>query len=327
MGSRPTGRRHVRLFAAGVLSALLLLGLQASAALAGTLTNVTWTPSNLQNQATNVTYAFSFRTATAGTIASVTLTVPNGTAGTIAVGTVYGLGAGTVALASNTITYTVTTPVSVVANIPIYLSFTGLTNRITAGPVTSTVTTRTSAPATIDSGTSNSVTFGPTPTVVTVTLLQTLTFTNDTSAFSLVVDPTGTANSMSQVVTLGVQTNASSGYTLAASHTGLSRTSPAYTIADVSSGPGTGVGTFPTTGYGTQATLTHPTDAAATMASGLSSSDWVGFPASPATFFSSTGSTGATADTFAMTIQVQVGYDVPAGSYTDTITYVATPSY
>ena len=42
-----------------------------------------------------------------------------------------------------------------------------------------------------------------------------------------------------------VLTNASTGYTLSASDSGLSRSSPAYTIPDITSGPGTGVGTFP----------------------------------------------------------------------------------
>ena len=36
-------------------------------------------------------------------------------------------------------------------------------------------------------------------------------------------------------------TNASTGYTLAASDTGLSMTAPAATIPDVTTGPGTGV--------------------------------------------------------------------------------------
>ncbi len=144
----------------GALLALVaLLALGASPAFAGTLTNVTWTPSDLGRRDTGVTYVFSFKTATAGTIKTVTFTVPSGTAGTIAVGTVYGLGAGTVALASNTITYTVTTAVSVAAGIPIYISFTGITNCNTGSAQTSTVTTRTSSPSTIDSGTSGSVTF------------------------------------------------------------------------------------------------------------------------------------------------------------------------
>ena len=189
------------------------------------------------------------------------------------------------------------------------------------------MTTRTSTPSTIDSGTSQSVTFGSSSTTVTVAIAQTLTFTNDTPAFSLAVDPTGTSNGSSQTVTLTIQTNAASGYTLAASDTGLSIVSPAYTIPAVSVGPGTGVGTFPASGWGASATLTATGGHGAAMASGLSGGQYVGYPASPATFLSATGPTGATADSFALTDQVAVDYTAPAGIYTDTITYVATPSY
>jgi hypothetical protein len=321
------GRRRWCLFVAGVLAVFTILALEASQAFAGTLANVSWSVNNSQTGKTAVTYAFSFKTATAGTIKTVTMTVPAGTAGTVAVGTVYGLGAGTVALASNTITYTVTSAVAVAANIPIYLSFTGITNTSTAGSYTSTETTQTSVPATIDTGTSQSVTFGSSSTTATVTVAQTLAFTNDTPSFSLAVDPTGTANNSSQTVTLSIKTNAASGYTLAASDLGLSRTSPAYTIPAVSVGPGTGVGTFPASGWGASATLTASGGHGAAMASGLSGGQFVGYPASAATFLSATGPTGASADTFVLTDQVAVDYAVPAGSYTDTITYVATPSY
>jgi len=327
MGSRPTGKCRVRLFLAEVLVLLVLLTLRASPALAGTLTNVSWSVSNSQTGKTSVTYSFSFKTATSGSVKSVTLTVPNGTAGTIAVGTVYGLGAGTVALASNTITYTITTAVSVAANIPIYLSFTGLTNTASAGSHTSAITTCTSTPSTIDSGTSPSVAFGSSQTSVTVSLAQTLTFTNDTLSVSFALDPTGSANNMSQAVTLTVQTNASSGYTLSASDSGLSRTNPAYTIPAVSAGPASGVGTFPASGFGASATLTSAGSNGATLASGLASNQWVGYPASAATFLTTTGPTGATPDTLVLTNQVQVDWAVPAGTYTDTITYVVTPSY
>jgi hypothetical protein len=288
---------------------------------------VSWSVNNSETSATAVTYSFSFKTATTGTIKSVTMTVPSGTAGTAAVGTVYGLGAGTVSLAGTTITYTVSSAVSVAANIPVYISVTGLTNTSTAGSYTSTVTTRTSVPATIDSGTSQSVTFGPNTTVVTVTNAQTLTFTNDTPAFSLYVDPTGTSNASSQAVTLTIQTNAASGYTLAAYDTGLSISSPAYTIPAVSSGPGTGVATFPSNGWGASATLSGGGTDGAALASGLTGNKFVGYPASGATFLSATGPTGATADTLVLTDQVKVDYSVPTGTYTDTITYVATPSY
>jgi len=310
-----------------VLVLIALLAFAASPAFAGTLTSVSWTASNSQTGKTAVTYAYSFKTATAGTIKYVTMTVPSGTAGTIAVGTVYGLGAGTVALASNTITYTVTTAVSVAAGVPIYLSFTGLTNTSTAGSYTSTVTTQTSTPATIDTAASGAVTFGPSSTIATVTVAQTLTFSNDTAALSFFVSPTGPAASMSKAVTLTIQTNASTGYTLAASDTGLSCASPAYTIPDVTSGPGTGLGTFPANGFGCSATLTTGGTDGAAVASGLTSGQWVGYPASPATFLSATGPTGASTDTLVLTDQVQVDYTVPAATYTDTITYVVTPTY
>ena len=201
------------------MAGMLLGFIGIEAASAGTLTSVTWTVSNSQAGATPITYAFAMKTATAGTIKTVTLTVPAGTTGTIAVGTVYGLGAGTVALASNTITYTVTTPVSVAAGIPIYLSFTGLKNTTTAGSYTSVETTQTSVPATIDTGTSPSITFGASATTAAVSVGQTLTFTNNTPSFSMNLDPV--SSTQSQAVVLSVQTNAVLGYTIAASDLGL----------------------------------------------------------------------------------------------------------
>ena len=210
---------------------------------------------------------------------------------------------------------------------PIYISFTGLTNTSTAGSNTSTVTTRTSAPATIDSGTSGSVTFGGSTTVAPVTMSQSLTFTCTISSFSLTVDPTGLGGDPTSAVTLSVLTNASAGYTLAASDTGLSRTGPSYTIPDVTSGPGTGLSTFPATGFGCSATFTTGGTDGAALAAGLTGGKFVGYPSSAATFFSATGPTGATADTLVVTNQVSVDYSVPAGAYTDTITYLLTPTF
>jgi len=304
------------------------IGLTSSQAFAaGTLTNLSWSVNNSQTSKTAVTYSFAFKTATAATLTAVTMTVPAGTAGTVAVGTVYGLGAGTVALAANTITYTVTTPVAVAANIAIYLSFTGLTNTSTAGSYTSVITTQKSGPTTVDTGTTAAVTFGSSSTGVTVKVGQTLTFTNSTPSFSLAVDPSMLNNLQSQAVVLTVQTNAASGYTLAASDTGLSVSSPAFTIPAVSSGPATGVATFPTSGWGASATLTTGGTDGAALAAGLSGAKFVGYPSSPANFLTATGPTGATADTLTLTDQVGVDYTVPDGTYTDTITYVATPTF
>ncbi len=322
-----SGRRRITIIVATLLSLSGIVGLAAAPASAATLTKMSWTVNNSQTGKTGVAYSWAFTTATAGTLTAVTLTVPTGTAGTPAVGTVYGLGAGTVALAGTTITYTITTPAAIAANIPIYLSFTGLTNTTTANSYTSLITTQKSGPSTVDTGTTGSVTFGSSSTTASVTVGQTLTFTNNLPAFSMSVDPTMLNNTQSQAVVLTVQTNAASGYTLAASDTGLSRSAPAFTIPAVSSGPTVGVSTFPTSGWGTSATLTTGGTDGAALASGLSGGKFVGYPGAPANFLTATGPTGATPDTLTLMNQVAIDYTVPDGSYTDTITYVVTPSF
>ncbi len=327
-----TGRlrasRRIRLAIAGLAVVTGVVGLTSSQAFAaGALTNLSWAVSNSQTSKTAVTYSFAFKTATAATLTSVTMTVPAGTAGAVAVGTVYGLGAGTVALAANTITYTITTPIAVAASIPIYLSFTGLTNTATAGTYSSTINTVKAGPLTVDTGTTGTVKFGASSTGVTVTVGQTLTFTNDTPSFSLSLDPSMLNNLQSQVVNLTVQTNAASGYTLAASDTGLARSAPSFTIPAVSSGPTTGVASFPTSGWGASATLTTGGTDGAALATGLTGGKFVGYPSSAANFLTATGPTGATPDTLALTDEVAVDYTVPDGTYADTITYVATPSF
>jgi hypothetical protein len=320
-------RRHLAGLATLVLLATAVIVVEGGAAYAGSLTKVSWAVSNSQTGKTGVTYSFAFTTATAGTLTAVTMTVPAGTAGSVAAGTVYGLGAGTASLAGTTLTYTITSPISVAANIPIYVSFTGLTNTATAGAYTSTITTQKSGPTTVDTATSGSVTFGASSTGVTVSVGQTLTFTNSASALSLSVDPSMLNNSQSQTDVLSVQTNAASGYTLAVSDTGLTRAAPAFTIPAVSAGPATGVASFPSSGWGASASLTTGGTDGATLAAGLSGGKWVGYPSTAANLLTATGPTGATADTVTVTDQVAVDYSVPDGTYTDTITYTATPSY
>ncbi len=156
---------------------------------------------------------------------------------------------------------------------------------------------------------------------------KSLTFTCDISSFSLTVDPTGVGGDPTMTVTLSVLTNASTGYTLAASDTGLSRTGPAYTIPDITAGPGTGLSTFPASGFGCSATFTTGGTDGAALAAGLTGGKFVGYPSSAATFLSATGPTGGTADTLVVTNQISVDYTVPAGAYTDTITYVLTPTF
>src|SRR5207247_1333662 len=108
-----------------------------------------------------------------------------------------------------------TSAVSVSTGIPIYVEFSGLTNSSTTGSYTTVITTQTSVPATIDTGTTPAVTLASTNTAVTVTIAKSLTFTVDTTAFELDMDPSLAALAdQTQNVVLTVQTNANSGYTL-----------------------------------------------------------------------------------------------------------------
>ena len=327
MSSFGRRRRWLRLCLAGGLISLVALAVGTAPAYAGTLSGVTWTVSDSQTGQTAVTYSYSFKTATTGTIRRVTMSVPGATGGTAAVETVYGLGAGSVTLAGNTLTYTVSSPVSVAANIPVYLSVSGMTNTMFPGSRTAAVTTYSPTSSVIDSGTSQSVSFGSSSTTAQVSLSRTLTVTNDTPAFAMSLDPTGLSGNPTQPVVLTVLTNASAGYSLAISDTGLSMTSPAFTIADVTSGPGTGVATFPTSGFGVSAVLTGGGTDGAALAAGLAGGKWVGYPLVAANFLTTTGPTGLTADTLTLTNRVSVDYATPAGSYSDTISYVVTPTY
>ena len=171
------------------------------------------------------------------------------------------------------------------------------------------------------------MTFGSAFTLATVTVRQTLTFTNSTSSFSLALDPSLSNDLQSRGVVLTVQTSAATGYTLTASDTGLSRSSPAFTIPAVTSGPSSGVAGFPPSGWGASATLgTGGTDGAV-LAAGFSGGKFVGYPSTAAALLTATGPTGATPDTLTLTDQVAVDSATPGGTYTDTITYLVTPGY
>jgi hypothetical protein len=92
---------------------------------------------------------------TTATLTKVTMTVPSGTSGTPALGTVApsAIAGGTVALSGTTLSYTFT-PVTVAAGLVIKIPVTGLTNSTSAGAMTSTVTTL-NGTTTVDSGTAS----------------------------------------------------------------------------------------------------------------------------------------------------------------------------
>ena len=320
------------------LAATTMIGVSSASAASTGLTNTTWTVSDNQTGAAGVIYTFEFTTATAGTIKSVTATVPKDTAvGTVGFGQVWGLGAGAASFAGTTLTYTLTTAQAVAANVPLYIEFTGLTNTPTAGDNTSTVTTMdgSGTPVAIDTATSSSVSFGAASTAVTVQVPKSLTFTNNTPSFTLQLDPSLPAlSTVSKDVTLTVKTNAGQGYTLAAKDSGLKATganSATYTLAAASTGVANGVasGSFAANTFGVSATKSITGGSlAAIQGAGLSvAGNFVGYTTTGETFLSGSKPTGNTADSLVLTNQVKIDYNTPGGTYTDSITYTATPTY
>lgn len=179
-------RRLSRPLAAATIVAVtasLAVGIGASSASAATATNPSIAVSNNQSGATNVTYTESFTTATTGVMRYVTLNNLPVSTMSFAIGNVYGIGAGTAtANGTNSLTYTVTSPVSIAAGTPIYIEFTGFTNQSTNATTTSmsSATFIADGSTVIDNVPIPQVTIGAANTAVAVQIAKSLTFTNDT---------------------------------------------------------------------------------------------------------------------------------------------------
>lgn len=302
--------------------------LMAPAADAATLANPTWSVSNNQVSATPVIYTYSFRTATSGSIKTILFVVSGaGLAGTPVIAKNYGISAGTVGRSGQTITYTVTTAATIPANIPIYIEFSGMTNSGTAGSYTTAITTRTSAPATIDGATNTSaVTLAANNTAVSVTISKSATFTIDNEAFTLALDPSLPALAdQTQTVSLTVLTNANSGYTLTVGDlsTGLQSSGTGNPVIEDVSTDKSGSMAWPGANkWGYTVTATGATADAA-----FSSSKYAGYTAAGEQVASRSTPTGGTPDTISIINRVAVDYGAPTGDFTDTVTYTLTPNY
>lgn len=130
----------------------------ATAAEAASLTSATWSVSASTTGATGVSYTYSFTTATASSLSSVSMTVPSGTGGSPTVGAVSpaALAGGTASLGGTTVTYSFTAA-PVVAGQAVSIQINGLTNTSTAGGYTSAITTSDGG-SPVDTGTSGTVT-------------------------------------------------------------------------------------------------------------------------------------------------------------------------
>jgi hypothetical protein len=108
MGTRRS-RRQASLVAVAAIAAFFALF--AASAGAGVPSNMSWTTSNNQVGASGVTYSYSFTPAATGIIKSITFVVSGtGLSGTPTIARNFGIGAGAVALAGQTITYTSAPP-------------------------------------------------------------------------------------------------------------------------------------------------------------------------------------------------------------------------
>jgi len=316
-----------------VVIAALVLGVSGvfaeTAFAAGALTNVSWSVSNNAAGATPVNYSYSFKTATVGVIGKILFTVSGGTLGgtpTIVVN--YGVSAGTVARAANIITYTVTTPVSIAANTPIFVEL-GANTNMAAGTYTTAVTTETAAAAIIDGPTnSQSVTLAASNTAKTIVVAQSTTFTLDTASFQLVMDPTLAGLALqNNVSVLTVQTNANSGYTMTVADSASGLQCAACSGAPIIPAVATS-GTFVSwPGPPAAATGYNVTGTGATIPGGFTGTKYTGYGSTALQIASSPTNTGGTANTITVTDQTAIDFAVSAGTYADTITYTVTPNY
>ncbi|HZD66872.1 MAG TPA: hypothetical protein VE152_12300, partial [Acidimicrobiales bacterium] len=155
----------------GGLAVAVVVGLTALAvgaprpAGATTVGAPAWSASSTTAGDSGVTDTYRFTAATDATVSRVTMTVPPGTGGHPAVGTVSpgGLAGGSVSLSGTTLTYSFP-PTRLAAGTRVSITVSGLTNPGAPGSYTSTITTaRGSSP--VDSGTTPAVTFtGDPPT-------------------------------------------------------------------------------------------------------------------------------------------------------------------
>jgi uncharacterized protein YerC len=319
----------------------MAVGFGASSASAATPTNMSTAVSNNQQGATGVTYTQQLTTATTGTIGAVRIRLPV-TAPNLGLGTVYGLGAGTVSLfgggESTDLLYTVSSPQNVAAGTPIYIEYTGLTNTHNpkffnpSGWVAqmTTFTGQLQTSPVLDQGSSfNFINFGATNTAAVVQVAKSLTFTNDTPAYTLLMDPSLPALSdLSKTVNLGVKTNAGQGYSISMKDTGLKTAGTGAAEYTIPAASNSTVSAFAATAnqFGVTATSTTA-NSLAVLASTYSGANISGYSTAGATIIAATKSTGNTADTIALANRVKIDYTTPAGTYTDTITYTATPAY
>jgi hypothetical protein len=315
----------LRMVGAGLLVAGGLV-VTAAPASAAALTNVGWSVSRPHPGDSAVRYSWNFTTASSNTIKSVAFDVPAGTAGaSLTVADVFGITAGgTASLSGTTVTYTMASGLAVGAGVNVLVAIDGFTNTATPGTYASTVTTQTSVPAAIDTAGSNTVSIGNNSTAVTVKVARSTGFSLNTSAFTMMLDPSVPAlTDRTQPVQLSVMTNAANGYTLD-TRIDHQLQGSGTTMGAASAGKATGFSgvAFPVNTFGYNVAVTG---AGTVSGAGFGSTGYVGYTTAGETVVSATGPTNG--DTVTLTNRARVDFLQKSDAYTGTVTYTVTPSY
>jgi hypothetical protein len=328
---RPSGVRLISLaVVAAAGCAAGLIGPAAPAA-AATLSGATWSVSKSTTSATATSYTYTFTAATSSSLSSVTMTVPSGTGGSPAVGTVSpgSLAGGSIMLSGTTLTYSFSAA-SVAAGTAVSIRVNGLTNTATAGSYTSTITTNNGASA-VDTGTTSAVVLtssalgspswsASSTTVGATGVSYTYTFTTATLAvitsFTMTVPPgtsgTPAVGSISPADLLGA-TVALSGTTLTVS--GISTSLVAGTNVSIEI---TGLTNTATAGSYTSQIVTHsllgPVDSGVTPAVSLTGTLTLTSPSSLTWAAMLNGGNQSVADTVAANQQFSVSDETGTGA-------------
>ncbi len=329
-GNRRALTSLVSLALMACLAALLAQSVSAGSA----MSNLTWEVSTNQAGAAAVDYTFSYTTASAAIIKTVTVTSPAaGVQVPPAIVRTDGIGAGTVAIAGGVITYTVTTAALIPAGVAIGLEFSGLTNP-TAGSYSAALATRTAAAAIVDGGVSPAVTFAAGVTTKAIVVEQGLTVTVDTGPVTLTKDPSAPGMAQQSYTSkITVLTNASSGYTLTVSHsttTAHSASAARSALPQVAlglAGPVTVPQASPDeTGYTIAGTGVG--DPGFSINTGFATGTvYADHHHSRDIVAQSTAPTGATANTITIPHQTPIALPTQTPAATDTLTYVVTANY
>jgi hypothetical protein len=200
-------------------------GTTSAVSFSGALMSPEWAVSTGAPGATGVDYTYTFTTSASAALDSVTMTVPAGTAGSPAVGTVTPAAVaagGTVSLSGSTLAYSFT-PGTVPSGTAISLEITGLANTSTAGSYTSVVTTQ-DAGRGVDSGTTPRVSFPGTLTLASPSSLAWAAEENGTDQSSVDEVPAD------QTLTVNDSSGTGSGWNVTVSATTFS--SGSHTLPD-----------------------------------------------------------------------------------------------